>query len=187
VRKQKAAVSVATQMVLCSAWVQGRIPREATQWGRGAGLQCKAAMHTNGKNPLPRETRVSHFGGTTHFGSASTKGASRAVQWELQHLCTTDRSHTCHDQPLARTRADQDSRLIAGSYWPNEDPLPSSVACYMLIRLHRWYQGSERAHRDSSKYQHTHGTTVGAVDASDVVTQKQFCSSERTKWMARLQ
>jgi hypothetical protein len=41
----------------------------------------------------------------------------------------------------------------------------------MLPRLRLGYQGSERAHRDSSKYQHTRGTADGAVDASDVVTQ----------------
>jgi hypothetical protein len=70
----------------------------------------------------------------------------------------------------------QDSRLIAGPYRPfffNGDPLPSRVVCYMLTRLHQWYQGSERAHRDSSKYQHTRGTAYGGVDPSDVVTKKQ--------------
>jgi hypothetical protein len=78
---------------------------------------------------------------------------------------------------------DQDSQLIAGPYWPNGDPLPSRVVCYMLIRLHRWYQSSERAHRDSSKDQHTPGTANEAVHASDVVTQKQCWPSERTKWI----
>jgi hypothetical protein len=81
---------------------------------------------------------------------------------------------------------DQDLRLIAGPYWPNEDPLPSIVVCYMLTRLHRWYEGIERAQRESSKYQHIRGTADGAVEASDVVTQKQCWPSEgteRTKWM----
>jgi hypothetical protein len=65
----------------------------------------------------------------------------------------------------------KDSRLSAGPDWPTEDPLPSRVVCYMLTRLHRWYQGSERAHRDSSKYQHTRGIADGAVEASGVVTK----------------
>jgi hypothetical protein len=40
----------------------------------GVGLQCKAGMQTDGKNPLPRETRVTHFGGATPFGGASAEG-----------------------------------------------------------------------------------------------------------------
>jgi hypothetical protein len=78
---------------------------------------------------------------------------------------------------------DQGSWLIAGPYWPNGDPLHSKVVCCMLTRLHRWYQGSEQAHGDSSKYQRTRGTANEAVDASDVVIRKQCWPSETTKWM----
>jgi hypothetical protein len=140
-------------------------------------------MHNNGKNPLPREARVVHFGGTTPFRAQAPKGPAEKSNGSCSFRALLTAATPAMIHRSRELGTDQDSRLIGGPYRPNEDPHPSRVVCYTLARLHRWYQGSELAHRDTGKYQHTLGTADGAVDASDVVTQKQCWPSGRTKWM----
>jgi hypothetical protein len=206
-REEPLSMGNSNGAVRCSAWVQRRMTnfgsrkgrrtlivqakRKGTWWGQGAGIQCKAGMHTNGNKPLPRETRVTHFGGTSPFRSVSTKGAGRAVHVSCSFRApqTTATPAMIHRSRELGWDHGQDSRLIliAGPYWPNEDPLPSRVVWYMLTRLHRWYQGSERADSDSSKDQQTRGTADEAVDASNLVTQNNAGPKEKQSGWARLQ
>jgi hypothetical protein len=103
---------------------------EGMEWGRGVGLRCKAGagVHMNGRQPVPRETCVTHFGGTTPFGSAPTKEAGRAVQQELQLRipCTgaqipwcPNSGHTCHDPSLVRTRVEPGFAANCGALLAN--------------------------------------------------------------------
>jgi hypothetical protein len=93
----------------------GKEKGNAVGTGSGPSMQGRYAHYR--ENPLPRETRVTCFSGTTPFGSACTKGAGRAVHG----------SCSAHAPPTAATPAmihharelgwDQDSRLIVGPYW----------------------------------------------------------------------
>jgi hypothetical protein len=117
-----------TRMVPCSAWVQGRTRnsrgrkgrlivqarREGTQRGRGAGLPCKAGMHTNGKSPGPGDPVSAISVGQPPSGVQAPKGPAEQSNGSCSFhapppMATPAMIHCPRELGL-----DQDSRLIAG-------------------------------------------------------------------------
>jgi hypothetical protein len=114
--------------------VQAR--RKGTWEGLGAGLQCMAGMHTNGKNPLPRETRVTHFGEVPKGPAGQSNGSCSSCAPPT--TATPAMIHHARECGL-----EQDSRLIGRPYRPNEDPLQSGRR-FMSTRVQQENQARER-------------------------------------------